>query len=89
MAKTKREFKVNRYENDKCELFIRPELCKGCEVCVAFCPTQALTLDTKNKICAATYMEKCIACGMCEVRCPDFAIYIVKKEKKSPGETKK
>ncbi|MDO7205719.1 4Fe-4S binding protein [Paraclostridium bifermentans] len=26
-------------------------------------------------------MEKCILCGLCELRCPDYAIYISKDEK--------
>jgi len=68
-----------RFENEKCSLHIRPELCKGCEVCVEFCPVQALSLDKRKLIVTASAMEKCIACGMCELRCPDFAIYINKK----------
>jgi NAD-dependent dihydropyrimidine dehydrogenase PreA subunit len=30
--------------------------------------------------------EKCILCMQCEMRCPDFAISVEKKEKEEPGE---
>lgn len=75
----KRKFSVNEFENEKCKLFIRPELCKGCEVCVEFCPVKALALEKNCPVVTVVAMEKCIACGMCELRCPDFAIYIEKK----------
>lgn len=75
----KKEFVEIKYENSKCMLFVRPELCKGCEICIEFCPVKALSLDKKKLIVTASNMEKCIACGMCEMRCPDFAIYIEKK----------
>ena len=48
--------------------------CKGCGICVAFCPCQALTME-KGKVTFAD-AAKCIRCGQCEQRCPDYAIYI-------------
>jgi 2-oxoglutarate ferredoxin oxidoreductase subunit delta len=77
---TERKFIENAFENEKCHLFIRPELCKGCLICIELCPVKALSLDKKQLIATADNMEKCIACGMCELRCPDFAIYIEKKK---------
>jgi 2-oxoglutarate ferredoxin oxidoreductase subunit delta len=56
--------------------------CKRCGICVAFCPTQALTSD-KNGLAILTYPEKCNLCRMCELRCPDFAITVRKREKRS------
>jgi 2-oxoglutarate ferredoxin oxidoreductase subunit delta len=76
----KRKYEVSEFENEKCKLFIRPELCKGCSICVEFCPVKVLELEKKRPIVTAVAMEKCIACGMCELRCPDFAIYIEKKK---------
>lgn len=49
--------------------------CKGCGICVAFCPTATLKLVEDGK-CKIVYPEKCIKCGQCELRCPDFAIYL-------------
>jgi 2-oxoglutarate ferredoxin oxidoreductase subunit delta len=55
--------------------------CKKCGICVAFCPTGALTSD-KDGLPILTYPEKCTLCGMCELRCPDFAIAVKAREKK-------
>jgi 2-oxoglutarate ferredoxin oxidoreductase subunit delta len=51
------------------------EWCKGCGICVAFCPKSVLELDQKEKAVAAR-VEDCIACGMCELRCPDLAVEV-------------
>lgn len=49
--------------------------CKGCAVCVAFCPKKVL--EIKNEKIVIARPEDCISCGMCELRCPDSAIYLV------------
>jgi 2-oxoglutarate ferredoxin oxidoreductase subunit delta len=54
---------------------INDEWCKGCGICVAFCPKQVLALDDKDKAEAA-HVENCIACKLCELRCPDLAIEV-------------
>jgi len=52
---------------------INREWCKGCGICVEFCPEDALALDEMEKSNLA-YPDKCNGCGMCELRCPDIAI---------------
>jgi 2-oxoglutarate ferredoxin oxidoreductase subunit delta len=47
--------------------------CKGCGICVAFCPTHALSMTAVEKA-SLTHPESCTSCGMCELRCPDLAI---------------
>ena len=73
MAKaTLKEHRINR------------EWCKGCGICVAFCPTKVLELDEKDKA-VAVRLEDCIACRLCELRCPDLAIEVeVEDEGQSP-----
>jgi 2-oxoglutarate ferredoxin oxidoreductase subunit delta len=54
--------------------------CKACGICVAFCPTGALAKDEAGYPYVKD-IEKCINCGWCEIRCPDFAITVEKKVK--------
>ncbi|MEW6548553.1 MAG: 4Fe-4S dicluster domain-containing protein [Spirochaetota bacterium] len=53
---------------------VREKYCKGCGICVAFCPRQLLVL--KNGKVFPERPEICIGCRMCEYRCPDFAIEV-------------
>jgi 2-oxoglutarate ferredoxin oxidoreductase subunit delta len=61
-------------------LTINTGWCKGCGICVAFCPKQALGLVGEK---AVHNPETCILCGMCELYCPDLAISIDKSAKES------
>jgi 2-oxoglutarate ferredoxin oxidoreductase subunit delta len=54
---------------------INAEWCKGCGICVAFCPKGVLEMDQADKAMAARIAD-CVGCGMCELRCPDLAIVI-------------
>ncbi|HKJ84973.1 MAG TPA: 4Fe-4S dicluster domain-containing protein [Spirochaetia bacterium] len=60
-------------------LEIRREWCKGCTICVAFCPKTVLELDEARKAVFAR-PDDCVWCGDCEIRCPDLAITIVTEQ---------
>ena len=60
------------------ELQINRDWCKGCGICVAFCPTQVLEMDPFDKAVVAR-KEDCIVCRACELRCPDLAITVVEQ----------
>ena len=58
------------------EVHVFENWCKGCGLCIAFCPQGVLVLGLDNRP-KAIYPEKCIGCRWCELHCPDFAIFIV------------
>ncbi len=56
------------------KLVLDPSWCKGCGICVAFCPKNALELvDEKVRL---RQDNECVLCGQCELRCPDYAIWL-------------
>lgn len=57
---------------------IHETMCKGCEICVELCPTKVLTMY--NFKAYVEDLDKCIVCMMCELRCPDFAIEVYRKD---------
>ena len=48
--------------------------CKGCEICVTFCPRDCLEMDGGK--CKVARPDDCSKCMLCELRCPDFAITV-------------
>ena len=49
--------------------------CKGCGLCVEFCPTGVLELNEDDHP-VVVYPEKCTACHWCDTHCPDLAIVV-------------
>lgn len=70
------------------EIYLIKDRCKGCNLCIEFCPEDAL--EESPEFNAKGYhpprlVEKngdsaCVGCGFCEQVCPEFAIYSVKEE---------
>lgn len=68
--------------------------CKGCGMCVLFCPQKTLRLSEELNEQGFSYPEeiepsKCTACGLCFRMCPDTAIEVHKQDKKKPQESNK
>jgi len=57
---------------------INNRFCKGCGICVAFCPTQVLGMREGKVV--VLKLEACTTCLFCELRCPDFAIAVHPQE---------
>ena len=63
-------------KNKTVQHLIDTEWCKGCGICIHFCPKNVLEFDSAGKA-TAVRPEDCIACQLCELRCPDLAIQVV------------
>lgn len=53
--------------------------CKGCGLCVEFCPQNVFELDARGRPVIA-HMERCTACHWCDTHCPDLAIIVRRLE---------
>jgi len=62
-------------KKDLIHVFIYPDWCKGCGLCVAFCPKKVFEMDATGKALVA-HEKECVNCGFCELHCPDFAIQV-------------
>ena len=67
----------------------REDRCKGCELCVTFCPKNIIKLASHMNNMGfhpATVdiedMEKCTGCAICARMCPDVVIEVEKEVKK-------
>lgn len=60
------------------ELVVNLDWCKGCGICAAFCPKGVFEIK-KEKVVIKD-ISSCILCGQCELRCPDYAIYLKESE---------
>ena len=54
---------------------LEPAWCKGCDICVKFCPERCLVLNERQLV-ELTDLDSCTGCRMCEWLCPDFAITV-------------
>lgn len=67
------------------DIRVDEELCKGCGLCIMFCPQKVYEpseeLNKKGVFPPKVVREdQCVECRLCELICPDFALSITKKE---------
>lgn len=56
-------------------------LCKGCHICISVCPHGVLekSKEVDNRgfyLPEVVNLDACMACRLCEMHCPDFAIAV-------------
>ena len=64
------------------EVLIIADRCKGCGFCVEYCPKGVLVLSEEFNIKGyhppkVIKEGECVNCNLCEMICPDFAIFSV------------
>lgn len=60
---------------------ISREFCKGCELCISFCPKSSISLSEKlnaNGYLPAAFNDngECTGCAICALVCPEAAIEV-------------
>lgn len=70
----------DRFPATKGDVFILADRCKGCGFCVEYCPCDVLTLSKSFNRKGYHPPEvvrtgSCVNCNLCEIICPEFAIF--------------
>jgi len=65
-------------------IVINQELCKGCELCINFCPKRAISVASKLNAAGyapAAYGDngECTGCAVCALVCPEVAIEVFRE----------
>ena len=78
---------LDRWPVPRGRVHVLAERCKGCELCIEYCPVDMLESSHgfnargfRYPVVAAGHEDDCVACGYCQSVCPDFAIFIEKEE---------
>ena len=65
----------------RCRVTIEFDRCKGCELCVYYCPKKCLALSEKFNAAgqhpaAISKPENCNGGGTCYIMCPEYAVTV-------------
>lgn len=83
--------KIDDVGKGRADWYLFTELCKGCGLCITKCPINKKgdkCLEWSKEVgiystpAVQATQETCIACGTCELVCPDSAIRVEKKQQK-------
>jgi len=83
----RRPLNLAKFKVPKGRVIVLAERCKGCGLCIEYCPKQILDFsDDYNEkgyhypIVKPGMEDECILCLFCQEVCPDFAIFSEKEE---------
>jgi 2-oxoglutarate ferredoxin oxidoreductase subunit delta len=65
----------------KGKITISREYCKGCEICISFCPKKTIALSSEMNsngylTAVSEKGDECTGCAICAVVCPEAAIEV-------------
>lgn len=74
---------LSKYRKPLGQVHVIPERCKECNYCISYCPSEVLERAPGRNThgyhpvqVKVGKEESCVACGMCQTICPDFAIFV-------------
>ncbi len=68
------------------KIVIDQERCKGCQLCIQFCPPKVLVMSSRLNSRGFYAVElvdegRCTSCAVCALVCPDVVITVFKPER--------
>jgi len=73
---------LQKHTTPRGQVYLIPERCKGCELCIHYCPRQVLVVSQEANAKGYHYPDiapgkedACVHCDFCTLVCPEFAIY--------------
>ena len=69
---------------------IDERICKGCGLCVFYCPQDVLAMSERRNqkgynVAEVVNPEDCVECDLCQDACPDLAIFVC-EDSREPAE---
>lgn len=81
----RKPFDLDKVKVPKGEIHIIKDRCKGCGYCIEFCPKDVLEFSEEFNVKGyhapvVKNPDDCVNCRLCEMLCPDFAIFCLPEE---------
>ena len=79
---------IDRYKIPHGTIHIIKDRCKGCNFCIEFCSNKVLEVSDEFNVKGYHPPQVkdpagCVACKLCELICPEFAIYVTEDKQET------